>query len=1045
MGANCDEPRLPRPDARVESTLPGSCDGFLDYGDELRASGVRLGWVRPSGIGRVEAEFHLLLENTGGARFRSASAVADVTAAPQLSATTGPEPVPADFGPIGPFGAAWSTAPLLIDVPAVHFAELVALLGDGTIPLVVSADEENVLAPGVRVLEWSATEDRMYALAGQPSGGYGGPPNPDPGSGPFAPGEQFGVSFVEFSDDTSTVFDHFAPGETLYLVENPDSPLGGENDNIPDAYDQVRVVDAVRQDDEDDGYTLWNVTLARTDAESLPDIFSTASFCTGTSTHVDPPVQASRLFSLDGDVVPDAEREANGQPLRANRLTFTRGAVTFSGQIAGHVLKPSLSLRLRDGHVEAGADFDTDISFTAELRAEDEVEIEPETQTLWEHCFPMPSLPAGPVTIPMSLQLLHDVGIEGRIGAGVVVGFQKRFESGFSVLCEGGPGVPEQCTSAGRRAPTPIQLTPPQLTDATGFEMRTETTLHALLRLGSAHPECETGPGLSLDTTAYAKAMVAPTQDPWWESAYGLEVTAALDLDLLGLDVARYDTEVFSTEDGASSSDAFPTSPEPPGARTSGADQRWAVAIDDTAVPNGVDTTDVVALPDGSSLAIATEAIGGRNPLVKLDRFGSMLWAKRFDKKVLRLRALPDGTAVALGANAWIARVDADGDLLWSFDAEISRQDLAFARCVLADVVPIETAPGVYDYVGVGRMGSSIVTQVDACAFRVNADGTLAWSRIYVGERGQRFDAAVGTRDGHVVAVGSDHWSYVGNRSIPLLVKLDPATGDVAWWKGLPMTRIASLHGVAEADDGTLYAVGNAQGVIYSTGAAIVARIAPDGSDARHALLFQDEDWETLQDDGWNGVLDFEPWVDTAGGDTAYDTLFDIAPSGGGFVVVGNTGLGTATAARAAKLNANLGVEWITTFDGASTDGLHGVAAMDDALLVSGHSASLPEADGGSGENQLWVMKLPFTGALELLPAAGVTVRFVSPGVRYASADPGVNPLADAAIDGAWTEEAAVLVSSGPNPALLTTTSTYCAELLTATGHTTTTDACPDP
>jgi hypothetical protein len=90
-------------------------------------------------------------------------------------------------------------------------------------------------------------------------------------------------------------------------------------------------------------------------------------------------------------------------------------------------------------------------------------------------------------------------------------------------------------------------------------------------------------------------------------------------------------------------------------------------------------------------------------------------------------------------------------------------------------------------------------------------------------------------------------------------------------------------------------------------------------------------------------------------------------------------------------------------------------------------------------------MKLPFTGSLQLLPAAGMTTRFVAPGVRHSSADLGVNPLGDAAIDGVWTDEAAVLVSSGPNPGLLTTTATYCAELLTATGRTTTTDACPDP
>jgi hypothetical protein len=906
----------------------------------------------------------------------------------------------------------------------------------------VHADEEPLLAPGVEVHTWGASEDRMYYIASQPSGGIGHVPNGDPGAGPFEPGQEFEVGFLEFIDDASSVFANFEPDDVFYLVEDPDAPLV----NIPDAFDAVRVVAVERVDDEDDGFTLWRATLKRTDLELLPEIYTTASFCTGTSTHVDPPVQRTRLFSVDGDEVDAAERDTHEQPIRANELTLSEGIVTFSGQIAGHVLKPSLSLRLRHGHVEAGAAFDTDLTVAAELRAEDEVTLDPERVVMWQHCFPMPSLPAGPVEIPMSLGITQDLGMQGSMGAGALVGFEKHWESGFSILCQGGPGVPESCSSEGHRNPTPIQWTPPQFTESTGYEVRVDTALLALLRVGDA--ACATGPGLSLDTKAYMGTGVSPADDPWWSAGYGLEVSAALDLDLLGLDIARYETDLFAVEEDASdSSQVPPTSSAASGARSSGEDQRWAVAIDDTTVPNGVSTTSIAALPDGASIAIATEAVGGRNPIVKLDRFGALVWVKEFDKKVLRVRALPDGTVIALGVNAWIARIDADGNLIWSFDAEISRTDFEYARCTLADVVPLERAPGIYDYVGVGAIGTNLVTTVDACAFRVNADGTLAWQRIYAGERGQRFYGAVETRDGDVVAVGYDLWYYVGNRSVPLFARLDAATGDVLWWKGMPMTRGADLRAVAEASDGTLYGVGNASGIIFSTGAAVVARIAPDGSDARHALLFQDEEWEVAQDDGWNGVFgisDFEPWIDTAGGDTAYDTWFEIAPSGDGFVLAGHTGLGVNTAGRAAKINANLGVEWMTTFDGADTDWLTGVAAASDGLFVSGFSESLPEADGGSGENQLWVMKLPFSGSLEFLPEVAMTTRYVSPGVRFSSTDPGVNPIADASVDIAYAYEDPVVVSTGPNPGLLVTASPYCVKLLTETGSVSTLDGCPD-
>ena len=250
------------------------------------------------------------------------------------------------------------------------------------------------------------------------------------------------------------------------------------------------------------------------------------------------------------------------------------------------------------------------------------------------------------------------------------------------------------------------------------------------------------------------------------------------------------------------------------------------------------------------------------------------------------------------------------------------------------------------------------------------------------------------------------------------------------------MTRLAQLNAVTEAADGTLFAVGSTSGTIYTTGTSIVARIAPDGSDAHHAELFQDESWETL--------LDFETWVDTAGGDTAYDSYFDIAPSGDGFVIVGSTGLGATTAARAAKINTKLGIEWITTFDGALGDVLAGVAPAADGIFVSGYSASLPEADGGSGENQLWVMKLPFTGSLEFLPGVEMTTRFVAPAVRDSTADPAVNPVDDVTIDNPYAVEDAVVVSAAPNPGLLVAASPYCVELLTETGHVTTLDSCPD-
>jgi len=1032
IGAECGAPLPPRPEARAVSTEPGSCDGIVDYGDEIQVTATRNAAMRPVGLGVWEIDLELEVLNLGNARFRGLSVIPDFAAQPELDVVATPLPLAADFGPIDPHGSAWSTAPLRLQIPATKFGDLLDALLDGTLPLVAHGDEAPVLAPGVRVVEWTAHEDGMYYVATNPTGGYGIPPNGDP-EPPFAAGQEFGIGLVDpLLDDSHTIFDDFQPGDLLYVVENPASPNGGENEYIPDVVDRARVIDVERFDDEDDGKTVLLVTLRRTDTETLADVWSTASWCSHESSEIDLPVQESRLTHRDNHAQAPEISDAHPQGIRFNDLPFANGAVTLSGQVQGHVLAPSLSFRIRDGRVSTVADFDTDFALAAELRAEEAASFTPEDVTLWSFCFPLPDLVFGPVQVAMNLQIEHTLGVEADVQAGAVVGFEKHFDSGFTIACESGGGGGTSCDSGGHRAETPIEFTPPHLTDDTAAHARVDTTLEGSLNFFSPYPFCELGPGLFVATTAYGELAVTPTQDPWWSVDYGLDTTGGAELNVLGLGLGRIEIPPFSRIDAGPDSGVG-------GPRTSGEDQRWAVAIDDTSVPNGVHATKIAALPDGSSLAIANEVIGGRTPLVKLDPFGAMVWVKEFGTGLVpqRVRALPDGGAVVVGIDSFLARLDADGDLLWSWNGQLARATYASAHCLFFDVAPLETAPGHYDFVAVGRMGAGTATSYDPCAARIAEDGSIAWARIYPADGVNVFYGATAIHGGDVVAVGEDLWSFVGTRSIPLFVRLDGATGDVRWWKGLPMTRLAQLNAVTEAADGTLFAVGGTSGTIYTTGTSLVARIAPDGSDARHAEIFQDEDWEAL--------LDFEAWIDTAGGDTAYDAYYDIAPSGDGFVVAGGTGLGAETAGRVAKINAELGTEWIATFDGASTDVVTGVAPASDGLFVSGYSESLPEADGGSGENQLWVMKLPFTGAFEFLPGVAMTTRFVAPAVRDSTADPAVNPTDAATIDNPYAVEDAVTLSAGPNPGLLVTASPYCVELLTETGHVTATDGCPDP
>ncbi len=299
--------------------------------------------------------------------------------------------------------------------------------------------------------------------------------------------------------------------------------------------------------------------------------------------------------------------------------------------------------------------------------------------------------------------------------------------------------------------------------------------------------------------------------------------------------------------------------------------------------------------------------------------------------------------------------------------------------------------------------------------------------------------------NGDVLAAGQDLWTWVGNRASPLLARLDAATGNVIWARKIPMTTFGVFTALVEAPDGTIFASGNAQGTIYTTGAALVARFAADGSDARQALMFEDADWEATGDTFLSGKLDFWPTVDTAGGNTAYDGFDAIGILGESIVVAGTTGLGASTAARMVRLNANLGVEWMSVIDGPSAEGLTGLAVADDGVFVAGYSASLPEADGGAGENQLWALKVPVSGRVKFLPSTGLTARYGAPGVRGASNDRAVEPTGESAIDALLTVGDVPVVSATENSSLLAAPAALCVEKLTSTGHATTSDACPDP
>ena len=1029
---------------RFVDASPGSCDGFVDFASEMAAQNYAIASQTPVGDGIDEVELSLELVNLEDTAVHSASLAPDFSIA-DLGVLPG-SVLAADFPALVLGTPVASTNTLLFRAPAANITDIVARLNAGTIPVSVAADEEPVPQPGVVIANWSSEEDAAYAYARD---NFVPAVNADPGPPPYLPDQQFTVFFMLPGDDIPSVLDTLA-GNRSYLVPDPSYQIV----QIPEVMHRVRVLDVAKSAEDDpsdpqsqDGVTYWVVTLQRTESEALPEIYASASFCTGIDDFVDHPVESTRLFELDGAPQEDEMRDANVLPLRFNVAPIPTAAIQVSGQIQGYALRPSLELRVRLSGLRVAANVDTDLSFTAEARAMSTVDVSIEPLSLWSLCFPLADLNAGPIPIGLNLQIEHLLDVEGGFTAGAVVGFQKSFDAGFTAGYDSRllPGDPY--FSESRHTPQPVSFTPPHLTEETGVHAEISTDVVTTLRVGARYPLCDTGAGAFLDARAFGTVDVMPAQDPWWTLGHGVELGAGIDFQILGFTVGshRYDpVSLIGSETRSSTPPPLGLGPRgaaPNAPRSEGEDQRWAVAIDDTSVAGGTSETSIAAFRDGSSLVLEREG-NGRNWLVRLDRFGAWQQTLHYDLGYIpkRVLALPDDSFLVAGTPlTWTDHNAADpGIASTTNEYVVGDASDVYARCELKDIAAVPEANGAYGFVVVGRIGRSLVSERDACALRVDPNGAIRWAKLYVDAGVQDLLGVAVLANGDFAAVGSTYpGPNASSNGNPLIMRIDPDDGSLLWAKSLPTYRGGDkLYAVAEAPDGTLVAVGGGLRIVSQSGNALLVRIDGDGSDARHGLLIQDETWE--------GLLDFEAFVDTQGGDTAYDTFYDIASAPGGFVVTGKTSAGTTEAPWVAKLNTELSVEWFASFDGHESDVLDAVVATPDGFLASGWSNSLEGVGQGATERWPWVLKVPFEGMLRLVPEASITSRYLEPGIRWTSGDPDIVPNGVVSLDAPLQVVDATLATVTPASDPLTTPQQICVHRLTTTGHISTLDGCAD-
>jgi uncharacterized delta-60 repeat protein len=160
---------------------------------------------------------------------------------------------------------------------------------------------------------------------------------------------------------------------------------------------------------------------------------------------------------------------------------------------------------------------------------------------------------------------------------------------------------------------------------------------------------------------------------------------------------------------------------------------------------------------------IAVRKFGGNARIFKLNSDGSMAWQKKYGEigidEIKSIQQTADGGYVAAGytysfgagsSDAWILKLDSDGNIIWEKSYGWSRSD---------HVVSIkETADGGYIAAGDTNSFGESYSDYDSWLLKLRSDGSIAWQKIY-GKHGVSDDEYIysvqQTAGGGYVAAGS--------------------------------------------------------------------------------------------------------------------------------------------------------------------------------------------------------------------------------------------------------------------------------------------------
>ena len=219
--------------------------------------------------------------------------------------------------------------------------------------------------------------------------------------------------------------------------------------------------------------------------------------------------------------------------------------------------------------------------------------------------------------------------------------------------------------------------------------------------------------------------------------------------------------------------------------------------------------------------------------VVKIDDYGNILWAKKYDKNVdngviqenafYSIQQTSDGGYIVAGYttiptdplreiehNIWILKLDPNGDVMWEKVLDMYNRDKAY--------FVMQTGDGGYVVAGVAANYNVISFpnpyRSDLWIIKLNSSGFVEWEGIYdwkVVDEASSFQQA---DDGYVVAgTSSTGGMFSSDVYKPWIVKIDNS-GHIQWQKTYNESTFEKISSILKVNDGYVVA-GSAAGDVW--------------------------------------------------------------------------------------------------------------------------------------------------------------------------------------------------------------------------------------